>query len=277
MPELPEVETVRRDLDAVLTGRTITEVILGRMRTIRRHDDPEQFTTGLRGAHIVATRRRGKYLMIDFQQGENAGVLVVHLRMSGQLLHALTPDDPLLAHTHVRLQLADGTEVRFVDPRTFGEMFLTSPACSELAHVGPDALDPLVTAKVFVDGARGRSVSLKGFLLDQGVVAGVGSIYADEICFRAGLRPSRSVSRISGPQFKRVHTMMIEVLEAAIEARGSTLGDGQYVDMVGRAGTFALEHRVHARAGLGCVDCGSIIRRGIVAQRSAYWCPTCQR
>lgn len=277
MPELPEVETVRRDLDSVLVGRVITEVILGRLRTVRRHRDPEDFRMGLRGATVCETRRRGKYLLVDFEDGDGErGVLVVHLRMSGQLLHVGSFEDEVLAHTHVRLQLDDGTEVRFVDPRTFGEMFLTSVHCLELAHVGPDALDSAATAELFVERARNRNVSLKAFLLDQSVVAGVGSIYADEICFRAGLRPGRSVSRISRPQFKRVHTMMREVLEAAITARGSTLGDGQYVGLDGTPGTFALEHRVHARAGKGCVECATLIRRGIIAQRSAYWCPTCQ-
>ena len=278
MPELPEVETVRRDLDEVLTGRTISDVILGRLRTVRRHASPEDFRSGLCGARVLGTRRRGKYLLVDLHdEGHEHVVLVVHLRMSGQLLLAASVENELVPHTHVRLQLDDGSEVRFVDPRTFGEMFVTSSACPELAHVGPDALDDAVTVSTFVEGARNRHVALKAFLLDQRVVAGVGSIYADEICFRAGLRPGRSVRRISTPQFKRIHMMMREVLEAAIEARGSTLGDGQYVGMDGKPGTFALEHRVHARAGLGCVQCGSLIRRGIIAQRSAYWCPQCQR
>jgi formamidopyrimidine-DNA glycosylase len=277
VPELPEVETVRRDLERVVLGRTIDGVVLGRLRSVRRHVDPEEFRTGLIGSRVVGTRRQGKYLIVDVERNDGPAVLLVHLRMSGQLLHAASVSEPLLLHTHVRLQLDDGTEVRFVDPRTFGEMFVTTIACPELAHVGPDALDPSVVPKTLVAAASGRKVTLKAFLLDQSVVAGVGSIYADEICHRSGLRPGRSVSRITGPQFTRIHTVMREVLEQAIAARGSTLGDGQYVGMDGRPGTFASQHRVHARSGLGCYGCGTIIRRGIVAQRSAYWCPTCQK
>jgi formamidopyrimidine-DNA glycosylase len=277
VPELPEVETVRRDLERVMLGRTIDQVVLGRLRSVRRHLDPDEFRIGLVGAYITATRRHGKYLIVDLLSDAGPAVLVVHLRMSGQLLHASSAAEPILLHTHVRLQLDDGTEVRFVDPRTFGEMFVTTPACPELAHVGPDALDPLVVPQTLVAAAEGRKLALKAFLLDQSVIAGVGSIYADEICHRAGLRPGRSVSRITGPQFVRIHMVMHEVLEQAVEARGSTLGDGQYVGMDGRPGTFASQHRVHARAGLGCYVCGSIIKRAIVAQRSAYWCPTCQK
>ncbi len=277
MPELPEVETVRRDLERVMLGRTIDQVVLGRLRSVRRHLDPEEFRIGLLGACVTGTRRQGKYLIVDLVRDARPAALVVHLRMSGQLLHAASTAEPVLPHTHVRLQLDDGTEVRFVDPRTFGEMFVTTPGCHELAHVGPDALDPAVVPQTLVAAAAGRKVALKAFLLDQSVVAGVGSIYADEICHRAGLRPGRSVSRITRPQFIRIHTVMQSVLEQAIEARGSTLGDGQYVGMDGHPGTFASQHRVHARAGLGCYVCGSIVKRAIVAQRSAYWCPTCQK
>jgi formamidopyrimidine-DNA glycosylase len=286
MPELPEVETVRRDLDSVLHGRTIDNVVLGRLRSVRRHLEPEEFRIGLMGTKVVGTRRQGKYLLVDLERGADVGdhdrsgeqsVLIVHLRMSGQLLHSKSTSEPLRPHTHVRLQLDDQTEVRFVDPRTFGEMFVTSSDCPELAHVGPDALDPEVTPSHMSSAAKGRTVGLKPFLLDQSVVAGVGSIYADEICFRAGLRPGRSVARITKPQFVRVHTEMVGVLQAAIEARGSTLGDGQYVGMDGQPGTFASQHQVHARAGAGCYSCGSIIARAVIAQRSAHWCPTCQK
>jgi formamidopyrimidine-DNA glycosylase len=283
MPELPEVETVRRDLDRVMNGRTIDNVVLGRLRSVRRHADPEEFRAGLIGVTVVGTRRRGKYLLVDLSRGTQGGsenepsVMVVHLRMSGQLHHAASVTEPLLPHTHVRMQLDDGSEIRFVDPRTFGEMFVTTSQCPELAHVGADALDPAVSPRQIAAAAKGRTVALKPFLLDQSVLAGVGSIYADEICHRAGLRPGRSVARITKPQFARVHAAMVEVLQAAIDARGSTLGDGQYVGMDGQPGTFASQHRVHARAGVGCYVCGSIIARAVIAQRSAYWCPTCQK
>jgi formamidopyrimidine-DNA glycosylase len=273
VPELPEVETVRRDVDAVLVGRRVDNVVLGRLRSVRRAADPEDFRSSLIGRRVMATGRHGKYLLVHL---DSDAVLVVHLRMSGQLLHG-PASIPLLAHTHVRLALDDGCELRFVDPRTFGEMFVTTSELPELASLGPDALDPALDGLSLRAAARGRRVALKAFLLDQTVLAGVGSIYADEVCFRAGLRPGRSVARITGPQFARVHGHVFDVLSEAIEARGSTLGDGQYVGLDGRPGTFAARHRVHARAGSPCVDCGTMIRRGVIAQRSAYWCPTCQK
>ena len=221
MPELPEVETVRRDVDAVLVGRRIDEVVLGRLRSVRRVADPEDFRRALRGARVVGTGRHGKYLLVNLGSGS---VLVVHLRMSGQLLHG-PADLPLRPHTHVRLQLDDGSELRFVDPRTFGEMFVTTSSLPELSGLGPDALDPALSGASLRKAAVGRRAALKAFLLDQRVLAGVGSIYADEICFRAGLRPGRSVARVSGPQFGRLHGHVRDVLAESIEARGSTLGD----------------------------------------------------
>lgn len=272
MPELPEVETVRRDLHEVICGRTIGAVVLGRLRTVRRYPDPEDFRAALIGRTVVGTGRLGKYLLVQLDDGAN---LVIHLRMSGQIFH--TPiSEELRPHTHVRLELNDGSEVRFVDPRTFGEMFVVSPGDPALAHVGLDALDPLLTGASLHRSARSRRVALKPFLLDQTVLAGVGSIYADEICFAAGLQPGRSVARISKPQFDRVHESLTEILLSAIEARGSTLGDGQYVGLDGKPGTFAARHQVHARFNAPCRVCGAAIQRGVISQRSAYWCPTCQ-
>jgi formamidopyrimidine-DNA glycosylase len=205
-------------------------------------------------------------------------VLVVHLRMSGQLLLPPGgPDAEVAKHTHVRIGFDDGSELRFVDPRTFGEMYVTTADLPELAHLGPDAFTQLLSGKELRTRMRGRSFALKAALLDQTVTAGIGSIYADEISHRAAIRPTRSVARLTGKEFDRLYLAIKEVLGEAILARGSTLGDGQYVGLDGTAGTYANAHRVHARMKLGCGTCGGEISTGIVAQRSAYWCRTCQK
>jgi formamidopyrimidine-DNA glycosylase len=274
MPELPEVETVRRDIHDRILGRTVTNVVLGRLRTLRRYADPQEFVDELVGATVTGTGRLGKYLFIDFGPSTR---LVIHLRMSGQLLWCDSYDTPLLKHTHVRIQFESGEELRFIDPRTFGEMFVVDPNGSVLSHIGPDAWNAVDTPKQLTERIGPKRAAVKGVLLDQSVVSGVGSIYADEICFRAKVRPGRSAATLRPIDIKRLHEAMKAVLGEAIEARGSTLGDGQYVGADGQPGTFALSHRVHARKDRPCLACGKPIVSGIVAQRSAYWCTRCQR
>jgi formamidopyrimidine-DNA glycosylase len=279
MPELPEVETVRLDLDGSIVGRTITSVVLGRLRSVRRYADPTTFIDELLGAQISSTGRLGKYLFLNLSGAAvDDSVLVVHLRMSGQLLLPLGgPQAEIAKHTHVRIGFDDGNELRFVDPRTFGEMYVTTADIPELSHLGPDAWTQLSSGKELRARMKGRSIALKAALLDQTVTAGVGSIYADEIAHRAGVRPTRSVAKLKGKEFDRLYECIKEVLGEAIEARGSTLGDGQYVGLDGTAGTYANAHRVHARVKLGCASCGGEVSTGIVAQRSAYWCRRCQK
>jgi formamidopyrimidine-DNA glycosylase len=279
MPELPEVETVRLDLDGSIVGRTITSVVLGRLRSVRRYADPATFVDELLGARISSTGRLGKYLFLNLSGAAvDDSVLVVHLRMSGQLLlPAGGPQADIAKHTHVRIGFDDGNELRFVDPRTFGEMYVTTADIPELSHLGPDAWTQLSSGKELRARMKGRSIALKAALLDQTVTAGVGSIYADEIAHRAGVRPTRSVAKLKGKEFDRLYECIKEVLGEAIEARGSTLGDGQYVGLDGTAGTYANAHRVHARIKLGCASCGGEVSTGIVAQRSAYWCRRCQK
>lgn len=275
MPELPEVETVRRGLDPLIVERRIDEVILGRLRTVRRYEHPQVFVDELLGAQIIRTERIGKYLLLRLHD-ERA--LVVHLRMSGQLLWVPSGvAKPIRMHTHVQLRFDSGAELRFVDPRTFGEMFVVDAALSTLGHLGPDALDAVATPTEFAVRLGSRRAALKSVLLDQSVIAGVGSIYADELCFRARVRPGRATDSLRRVDIARVHAAMKEVLAEAVVAGGSTLGDGQYVGVDGRPGTFADRFRVHARAGAPCGECGTAIRTGTVGQRSAYWCPRCQR
>ncbi len=274
MPELPEVETLRRDLEATVLGRTVVSTTLGRLRSVRRYDDPERFVAQTQGARFVEFGRHGKYLYARLSTDET---LVVHLRMSGQMRLADSAGMPTAPHTHARFALDDGRELRFIDPRTFGELWVTRNDLPELAHLGPDALVLLNDARAFREALRTRRMALKGVLLDQATLAGVGSIYADEACFRAGLRPTRLASSVSGPGVQRLRLALLEVLDEGIAARGSTLGDGQYVDLWGRPGGYGASHLVHARGGQPCVACGAELCRVIVAGRSAVYCPKCQR
>ena len=274
MPELPEVETVRRDIHDLIVGSEITGVVLGRLRTVRRYADPQEFVDELVGAVVTGTSRIGKYLFIELEGGDR---LVVHLRMSGQLLWSASADEVVVKHTHVRLQFGSGGELRFVDPRTFGEMFVVHAGDRTLDHLGPDAWNAVTTAKELAVRLQNRRGALKTVLLDQTVVAGIGSIYADEICFRARVRPTRATDTLRRIDVTRLHDSMKQVLGEAISARGSTLGDGQYVRADGTAGTYTASHQVHARKDEACFACGGRITGGIVGQRSAYWCTRCQR
>ena len=274
MPELPEVETLRRDLERSVRDATIVATTLGRLRSVRRYDDPRRFIAQTEGVSFVGFGRHGKYLSAHLSSGET---LVVHLRMSGQMRLVASVDAPLAPHTHIRFSLADGRELRFVDPRTFGEMWVTSDDVPELGHLGPDALVALEDPQGFRQLLRHRRAAVKGVLLDQATLAGVGSIYADEACFVAGVRPTRSAATLTRPRVERLRLALRQVLQDGIEARGSTLADGQYVDLWGQPGLYGVEHHVHARAGQRCEVCGTTLRRVIVAQRSATFCPACQR
>ncbi len=271
MPELPEVETVRRDLAAALTGATVSAVEVTGLRSTRRHADRAAFAAALAGRTLWRFDRWGKHLLVDLGDA----VLVVHLRMSGQLVLAASPAVPLAKHSHVVITFVDGRQLRFVDPRTFGELFVTSPDLPELAGLGPDALGLPYAA--FAERVGSRRARLKPLLLDQRVVAGIGNIYSDEILWTARLAWSRVAADLRTAELRRLHAAVEEVLRSAIEARGSSLGDGQYVDLAGRPGAYQLRHAVYGREDEPCPRCGRPIRRTVVAQRSHFWCARCQR
>ncbi len=275
MPEMPEVETVRRDLDRLVRGRRIDEVIVTGARTVRR-TSATAVRTGLIGRTITGTGRRGKYLLVDLDDGNQ---VLVHLRMSGQLLVG-PASTPLAVHTHVRLVLDDGRELRFVDPRTFGEVAVIDPDqlgrdAPDLAALGPEPLD--IDRKAFAAIIRARSRQLKALLTDQRVVAGIGNIYADEIAFAARVRHDRAGSGLTTAEVGRLHTEMQRILGAAIEARGSTLRDAQYVDLGGLSGGYQANHHVYDREGELCHRCGREITRVPSGGRSTYFCRRCQR
>ncbi len=276
MPELPEVETVRRGLASSVLGQAITAVEATGRRSVRRHVDPSELGVAVTGRVIVRADRLGKYLLLGL---DDETTVVVHLRMSGQLLIAASADAARRAHTHVVLDLHDGRQLRFVDPRTFGEVFAVAPGTPRssiggLGSLGPDAL--AVDRRAFATAVRRRRLGLKMLIMDQRIVAGVGNIYSDEILHRARLRWDRPGSDISAVAAGRLHEALVTVLEEAIEHRGSSLADEQYVDVDGRPGAFQHLHRVHARAGQSCHRCGRPIERAKVGGRSTYFCRRCQ-
>jgi formamidopyrimidine-DNA glycosylase len=280
VPELPEVETVRRGLEQRVVGRTVLGVEVGRPRTVRR-TSARQLIDGLTGATVLGAGRRGKYLLCPLDTGDT---LLVHLRMTGKLL--LVPAGaPALPHTHVVLTLsgAPAEQLWFVDPRTFGEVVVFDPdhvevEVPELAHLGVDPLADELTVddlRTLLVTKRGR---LKPLLLDQHVIAGIGNIYADEILHAARLHPDRPANTLHRRDVVRLHDAMVDILAAAVGAGGSTLGDSQYVDLMGNGGSYQDDHRAYGRAGERCTTCGrGIIRRAVVNGRSTYWCPYCQR
>ena len=235
MPEAPEVEVVRRGLASGLTGRRFTEVAVGRERVVRR-TSRAALITGLVGTRVERVDRHGKYLIIGLDSGR---AVMVHLRMSGQVLLV---DEASAAppHTHVDAHLDDGRRMLFVDPRTFGEVVVFDPdrvseQVPELARLGPDPLRDGIDLRALRAGLRSRRRALKPLLLDQSFIAGIGNIYADEICHRARLRPTRRSDGLGPASERRLADAIVSVLEEAVAAGGSTLSDAQYVGVDGRA------------------------------------------
>jgi formamidopyrimidine-DNA glycosylase len=272
MPELPEVEIIRGQLDAELRGARITgcEVLLPRLVT---HPSPAGYRRGLKGREILQVRRRGKYLIFEL---DGKRELVVHLGMTGSLTLS-RPREERPRHTHLVFHLHGGRDLLYVDPRTFGETALVPSgdyrSLRGLHCMGPEPLEECFTPEDLALRLSGRC-RVKTALLDQSRVAGIGNIYADEMLHRAGIHPMRRLEELSSEEVKRLFTSMREVLLEAISRGGSTVSD--YVDLRGSAGAFQEAHRVYRRAGERCLSCGEIIRRERVAGRSTYFCPRCQ-
>jgi formamidopyrimidine-DNA glycosylase len=277
MPELPEVETIRRDIDKEFVNKKIRKVEVSGIRSVRRHATAKEFVAKVEGRKVVGTRRRGKYLLLKLDSGN---VLVAHLGMSGQLLRA-NPKEPVSKHTHVVLSFAGAPQLRFVDPRTFGEVFVTAPErleeeVPELAHLGFDPLDDQMAWTRFGEMLISRHTKLKPLLMDQRFVAGIGNMYADEILFAAGLRHDRSSDNLTPQEIRRLYRAMVETLQEAIKHRGSSLADEQYRDLFGEIGEFQHLHNVYDRAGEACPRCRSVIVRVKANGRSSFFCPHCQ-
>ncbi len=288
MPELAEVETVRRDVDSEFSGRVIDHVAATGARTLRRHHRPGELVERAQGRKLLGAGRRGKYLLMHLDSGD---VVVIHLGMSGQLLLAV-PADPPVRHTHVAFTFDDGRQLRFVDPRTFGEVFVSTAAGpgavpAELSNLGLDPLAPDAGSDVaagpaapaedrFVAVLAGRTTRLKPLLMDQTRIAGIGNMYADEILFAAGLRFDRPAGTLGEDDARRLFRAAVAVLSDAVVHRGSSLADEQYRDLYGRLGGYQALHNVYAREGRPCRRCATPIERVRAAGRSNFFCPRCQ-
>jgi formamidopyrimidine-DNA glycosylase len=278
VPELPEVETIRRDLEKEIVGRRIKSVEVKGKRSVRRHKTPTEFRAGLEGRRVNGVRRAGKYLLIDLDGGD---VLVVHLGMSGQLLRVKSPKEPMERHTHVVITFTQGGQLRFVDPRTFGELFVTTAdelgtEVPELAHLGFDPLEQVMSWGRFGMMLAERRSTLKNLLMDQRFVAGIGNVYSDEILFAAGLRYDRGSDSLSAQEVRRLYRAMVETLTEAVKMRGSSLADEQYRDLYGEVGEYQGQHQVYDREGQPCRRCRNPVVKVKVNGRSAFLCEHCQ-
>jgi len=276
MPELPEVETIARGVNERLRGDRVVEVWFS-SHTQPFKTPPQEQAAGLEGRVILEVHRVGKHIVCELGDA-GAGTTpsaqwIVHLGMTGRLL-VTTPEGEVAPHTHARLALASGREMRFVDPRRFGRLEFRELG-QQSAFLGPGSEPLTITAEEFADLFRGRRLAIKAALLNQTLLHGVGNIYADESLFRAGIRPRRMAGRFKRAELFRLHAAIQEVLRHAIELGGSSVSD--YVDADGVRGFFQLEHRVYLRTGQPCLVCGTPIRRILLAGRGTHFCPVCQK
>ncbi len=271
MPELPEVETIRRQLAPGLEGRRIESVEILDSRWTRPYP-PEIVAGGLTGAVIERVSRAGKYLIWELS---DELFLLVHLRMTGALLF-----DPSVepVHTRVRFGLSGGHRLVYVDPRRFGTGHLMAgrDALEEYlsARLGAEPFTPAFTTEYLRGAARGRIAPIKAFVLDQRRIAGVGNIYADEALFRAGIHPLRPAGRLTGAQWARLRDTIEEALGAGIDAKGASIDDFRHVD--GARGSFQDRFQIHLREGEPCLVCGRPVRKIVVGGRGTYVCEHCQ-
>ena len=277
MPELPEVETVRRGLADRLESFVIDRIEVCRSRAIASPGGPEHFVAGVTGSRVGDWTRRGKYLMAQLEP--DRGVWGVHLRMTGQFQWHGQPSAPC-RHTRVRLWNRDEEELRFVDVRSFGEMWWVPPGqpvesvITGLRRLGPEPFSPDFSGEYLQTKLRGSQRPIKTALLDQSLVAGAGNIYADESLFAAGLAPLTPAGALSLAQLNRLRDALVEVLTISIGAGGTTFSD--FRDLEGVNGNYGGQAWVYRRGGEPCRKCGTLIRREKLSGRSTHWCPACQ-
>jgi formamidopyrimidine-DNA glycosylase len=278
--ELPEVEVMRRDLEKDVVGRRVktAEVKSSRnaMRVIRRHGKRKDFTSRLEGRKLTKVERRGKYVLVHLDSGD---VMVTHFGMSGQFQRG-NGRVVIEPHTHVVLTFQQGGDLRFIDPRTFGEMFVTDGddigKVKELQHIAIDPLDQVFTWPTFQYLLAERAAKMKQLLMDQKFISGLGNIYSDEVLFAAGLRYDRISDTLSSQEVRRLYRAIQETLQEAIKLRGTTLEDEAYVDLFGKPGEYQAELKVYGREGEPCRRCRTPIQTVKVSQRTSYFCPQCQ-
>ena len=271
MPELPEVETVRRGLAPHLTGQIVTGVVVRQPRL--RWPVPEELVAQLPGQTIRRVERRAKYLLLRTE----AGTAIVHLGMTGRL-RLLSAHAPLQKHDHVDLMLASGQCLRFNDSRRFGAVLWTAEPPEQhplLRTLGPEPFDAAFSGAYLHRRAQGRTPAVKTFIMDNHVVVGVGNIYANEALFAAGISPLRPAGQIAEAECDRLAVAIQEILAEAIRQGGTTLRD--FIGGDGEPGYFQQSLRVYNRHGLPCTACGEPIQRCRIGQRATYYCPHCQR
>ena len=286
MPELPEVEVVRRGLERHVVGRTIGLAQVLHPRAVRRHvAGPADFSAAVRGLTVTGARRRGKYLWLpvaDRAQGMPSvaeDALLAHLGMSGQLLLG-DPGRPVAPHVRVWFTFTDfGPDLRFTDQRTFGHMTFAAGGAAlppMIAHIAPDPMEPDFDEAAVIGRLRSRRTGIKSALLDQSLVSGIGNIYADEALWRARLHWATPAAALSRPAAGRLLAAVREVLAEALTAGGTSF-DSLYVNVNGESGYFGRSLAVYGREGEPCPRCGAPVRRDPFMNRSAYSCPVCQR
>jgi formamidopyrimidine-DNA glycosylase len=270
MPELPEVETIANGLNQRVAGDRIESVWLG--------DKPEplkspaaEISATLEGAQVERVQRVGKHIVFNLVSDKNHGSRqwIVHLGMTGKLL-VTAPETETLKHTHLVAKLESGRELRFVDPRRFGRLEVRQSAFN-----GPGAEPLLIGVEEFARLFHGSKAPVKGALLNQKLLHGVGNIYADEALFRAHIRPRRRANSLTRAELRKLHAALQRVLKAAIAAGGSSISD--YVDADGEAGFFQIQHRAYGREGKPCLTCKTPIKKIVVAGRGTHYCPKCQK
>ena len=275
MPELPEVEVIRRGLIPHLVDRTIKRVVISNRR-LRLPVPRAKLKRWVQGYRVKAVDRRAKYLSVSMSSG---AITILHLGMSGRLA-LFANGSPRGAHDHLRLLLDSGLELRFNDVRRFGSVQVVSPddvgGTQVFARLGPEPLGPDFSPNYLIKVARGRVRPIKNFLMDARVVAGIGNIYVNEILFAAGIKPTRAVGTVENKGWDSVVRACHQVLEGAIACGGTTISD--YVNSRGEAGYFQCELKVYGRDGKPCPGCssGAIIRQ-VLAGRATYYCPSCQK
>jgi formamidopyrimidine-DNA glycosylase len=283
MPELPEVETIARGVNARVGGDRVVHVWFANHRRLFKTPAVRQ-AKGLEGRVLVSVHRTGKHIVCELAAAPKAShrlkvelrpdaQWIVHLGMTGRLL-VTTPDAPVAPHTHARLEMESGKELRFVDPRRFGKLDFRDLDNGEAFNAA--GAEPLIIAQEeFAALFRGRKLAIKAALLNQSLLSGVGNIYADESLFHAGIRPRRGAGRLTRAELERLRVALKSVLEQAITLGGSSVSD--YVDAEGMRGFFQLEHCVYLRTGQPCRHCRTPIQRIILAGRGTHFCPKCQR
>lgn len=274
MPELPEVETVRRSLEGKIEGQIVCRVEVLHPKVVEPLT-AHQLATAVEGKTITELRRRGKYLLIDLAP---VGLLLVHLRMTGRLA-LVDPDLPRPKHTHVVLQLSGGNELRFIDPRRFGHVrYLTDERSTDaggFSELGVEPLEDAFNTDYLYDVTRQRRVAIKGLLLNQTIVAGLGNIYVDEALFESAIDPEVEAGKLTRLQAERLVKAIRHVIAEGIANRGSSFRD--YVDAQGERGNYQEFWRVYAREGQPCSRCGIAIIKKRVAGRGSHLCPNCQK